>query len=65
MNESEKEKAVSAAKARLSRNGIKVNDFVQDGRRVKQVFVNGNAGIKVWGAVDCLVNLGNFTLIRN
>lgn len=58
MDENEKRTALKEAAARIQRNGGKVN------KMLRNIDPPAKPGIKVWGALDCLVKYGGYFIIK-
>lgn len=53
---------IENAKTLILRNGGSVIDRVVtvDGHDTREKIVNGSGGVKILGAIDCLINYGGF-----
>lgn len=58
MDERKKQEALKGAAALIQRSGGKVN------RMARNVTPPSKPGIKMWGALDCLVNYGGYFIVK-
>ncbi len=57
-------KAIEDAKFRIKNNGGKVEKLTIGGKLFRRVTIPPRPGLKVWAAIDCLVNYGGYFAIR-
>lgn len=66
MNEQQRQEMVEEAKARIKRNGGRIGHKLNkiNGHKIKTVSTPRAPGIKVLGAVDCLVNYDGYIYLN-